>query len=59
MKHVPLLLSLVMVRAEDVKVIGTEEDVMPEADWRVELESPLHNLLTATICGRFYTHQFR
>ena len=45
--------------AETVKVIRTEEGTMPDKHWRVELDNPLQELETFTICARFYSHQFR
>ena len=46
-------------RGETIKVIRTEEGRMPDKHWRVELDNPLQELDTFTICARFYSHQFR
>ena len=46
-------------RGETIKVIRTEEGTMPDKHWRVELDNPLQELDTFTICARFYSHQFR
>ena len=54
-----LLLLLPLLHAEDIRVILTEENTMPDISWRVELDSPLHKFEAFTICARFYTHQFR
>ena len=54
-----LLLLLPLLYAEDIRVILTEEDTMPDISWRLELDSPLHKFEAFTICARFYTHQFR
>ena len=44
---------------QGIKVVRTEEGVMPDKDWRVELANPLQHLQTFTLCARFYSHQFR